>query len=80
MFLGRAEGVEGERRLGGGVAIIRQYLAARLIDRLHVAVAPVLLGGGEALFSGLDLPSLGYGVIEHVASENATHVVLEKQG
>lgn len=65
-------------RLGGGVATIRQYLKAQLIDEMHLAVSPVLLGRGEALFSGLDLASLGYKVTEHVATEAATHVVLSR--
>ena len=65
-------------KIGGGVATVRQYLEARVIDELHVAVAPILLGRGEALFSGIDLPSLGYRVTEHVASKHATHVVLTK--
>jgi dihydrofolate reductase len=65
-------------KIGGGVATVRQYLEARVIDELHVAVAPILLGRGEALFSGIDLPSLGYHVTEHVASKHATHVVLSK--
>jgi dihydrofolate reductase len=63
-------------RLGGGVATIRQYLRARLIDEMHLAVAPVLLGRGESLLAGLDLPQLGYRVTEHVATPAATHVVL----
>jgi dihydrofolate reductase len=67
-------------RLGGGVATIRQYLQARLIDELHLAIAPVLLGSGEHLFAGLDLPKLGYRVAERVATEGATHVVLVKVG
>ena len=67
-------------RLGGGVATIRQYLQAGLIDEMHLAVAPVFLGAGENLFAGLDLPKLGYQRIEHVSSPNATHVVLTKQG
>jgi dihydrofolate reductase len=67
-----------EIRIGGGVATIREYLEARLLDELHLAVSPVLLGRGENLFSGLDLPSLGYGVTEHVPTEHATHVVLGK--
>ena len=65
-------------RLGGGVATIQQYLRARLIDELHIAFAPVLLGSGEALFAGIDLPALGYEVTEHVATPAATHVVLTK--
>jgi dihydrofolate reductase len=67
-------------RLGGGVATIREYLQARLIDEMHLAVSPVFLGAGENLFAGLDLPKLGYERIEHVASPNATHVVLTKHG
>ena len=67
-------------RVGGGVATIRQYLRARLIDELHLAIAPLMLGSGEALFSGLDLPALGYTRTEHVPMPNATHVVLTKRG
>jgi dihydrofolate reductase len=66
-------------RLGGGVATIRQYLAAGLIDEMHLAIAPVLLGSGEALLTGLDLPKLGYRCTEHVPTAGATHVVLSKQ-
>jgi dihydrofolate reductase len=66
-------------RVGGGAATIRQYLSARLIDEMHFAMSPVLLGSGEAVFAGLDLPALGYHVTEHVASEKATHVVLSKK-
>jgi dihydrofolate reductase len=66
-------------RLGGGVATIRQYLSARLIDELHLAFAPVLLGAGEALFEGIDLPALGYEVTEHIATPDATHVVLTQK-
>jgi dihydrofolate reductase len=65
-------------RLGGGVSTIRQYLRARLIDELHLAVSPVLLGSGENLFADLDLPALGYRISEHVATPLATHVVLAK--
>jgi dihydrofolate reductase len=65
-------------RLGGGVATIRQYLGAGLVDELHLAIAPILLGSGERLFSGIDMPSLGYQCVEHVATPNATHVVLKK--
>ncbi len=67
-------------RLGGGVSTIRQYLQAVLIDELHVAASPVLLGSGENLFAGLDLPKLGYQSSEHVPTSNATHVVLTKRG
>jgi len=65
-------------RLGGGAATIRQYLRAKLIDQMHVAIAPVLLGSGEALLAGIDLPALGYRVGEHVATPNATHVVFTR--
>ncbi len=66
-------------RLGGGAATIRQYLVARLVDEMHVAVSPVLLGSGEPLLAGLDLPALGYEVTEHMASRKATHVVLARR-
>lgn len=65
-------------RLGGGVATIRQYLKADLIDEIHLAISPVLLGRGEHLLTGIDLLSLGYRCTEHAASEHATHVVLTR--
>ena len=65
-------------KIGGGVATVRQYLIAGVIDELHLAIAPVVLGRGEALFAGLDLPALGYSVTENVATEKATHVVLSR--
>jgi dihydrofolate reductase len=65
-------------RLGGGVATIREYLRARFVDELHVAIAPVLLGSGEPLFADIDLPRLGYRRTEHVATANAMHIVLTK--
>lgn len=65
-------------RLGGGVATIRQYLRAGLIDEMHLAISPVLLGAGENLFGGIDAAGLGYQCTEHVAGENATHVVLTR--
>ena len=67
-------------RIGGGAATIRQFLSAKLLDEIHLAVSPILLGAGESLFAGLDLSALGYRVTEHVPSEKATHVVLSKQG
>ena len=66
-------------RLGGGVATIRQYLRARLVDEMHLAISPVLLGAGEALLAGIDLLELGYQVSEHVATPAATHVVLTRR-
>jgi dihydrofolate reductase len=69
----------GDIRLGGGAATIRQYLVARLIDEMHLAISPVLLGSGEHLLSGLDLTKLGYEVTEHVPTEAATHVVVMKR-
>jgi dihydrofolate reductase len=78
--LAQARAAAGDRdiRVGGGVATIREYLAARAIDTLHLAVAPVLLGQGEALFAGLDLHALGYRVAEHVAGEGAVHLTIDR--
>jgi dihydrofolate reductase len=66
-------------RLGGGVATVREYLRARLIDELHVAVVPVVLGAGENLFSGLDLPALGYAGKDYVPGEKAAHFTLGRR-
>ena len=66
-------------RIGGGVATIRQYLTAGLIDEMHLAISPVLLGSGEHLLAGIDLPKLGYRCAEHVATPGATHVVLKRR-
>lgn len=65
-------------RLGGGVATIRQYLEAGLVDEMHIAISPILLGTGEQLLAGINLPALGYRRTEHVATEKAMHVVLAK--
>lgn len=62
----------------GGVETVRQYLRASLIDDLHFAFSPVVLGQGEALFTGIDLPTLGYRVTEHRSTELVTHVVLSR--
>lgn len=67
-------------RLGGGVATIRQYLQAGLIDTLHLVLRPVLLGTGEHLLGGIDMRALGYECTECVAGERATHVTLRKRG
>jgi dihydrofolate reductase len=66
-------------RLGGGVSTIRQYLQAALIDELHLAVRPVLLGTGEHLFGGIDASALGYECVKSVAGERATHVFLRRR-
>ncbi|MBX5225645.1 dihydrofolate reductase [Rhizobium sp. NLR9b] len=78
--LDQAKAAAGDKdvKIGGGVATVRQYLQAGLIDELHFAVSPVVLGKGEAMFAGIDLPALGFRVTEHVASEKATHLVLAK--
>lgn len=65
-------------RIGGGANTIQQFLRARLIDELHVAISPVLLGRGERLFAGVDMRGLGYAVAEVVGTESATHVVLRR--
>jgi dihydrofolate reductase len=65
-------------RIGGGAATIQQFLRAGLVDYMHLAVAPVLLGSGEQLFGNLDLPQLGYRCTERVCTPKATHVILTK--
>lgn len=67
-------------RVGGGVATIRQYLRARLIDHMEIAVSPVLLGKGEALLQDIDLVALGYELQRHASSENAMHLVIARKG
>ncbi len=66
-------------RLGGGAATIRQYLQERLVDEMHVAVAPILLGGGEPLFHGLDLRELGYECVDHASTKAATHYFIARR-
>jgi dihydrofolate reductase len=65
-------------RIGGGASTIRQFLKAGLVDEMHLALMPVLMGKGENLFSGLDLHELGFKCVERVPAEQATHVVLKK--
>jgi dihydrofolate reductase len=78
--LERARAAAGEKdiRLGGGVSAIRQYLQAKLVDQMHLAVEPMLLGSGEHLLTGLDLPALGYRCTESVAGEKAVHYIISR--
>jgi dihydrofolate reductase len=66
-------------RVGGGAATIRQYLSAGLIDEMHLAISPILLGSGEHLLEDIDMPKLGYHCTEHVPTPAATHIVLTKR-
>ena len=79
--LGRAREAAGGKdvRIGGGADTVNQYLRAGLIDELHIAISPVLLGRGERLFEGVDMRALGYECLQFVGSEKATHVVLARQ-
>ena len=76
----RAKEAAGDRdvRIGGGASTVRQYLEAQLIDEMHLAISPVVLGSGEPFFAGLDLPALGYRVSEQVPSGAAMHVVFTR--
>ena len=78
--LEQARAAAGDRdvKIGGGVSTVRQYLEAGLVDELHFAISPVVLGRGEAMFAGLDLHAMGFRVVEHAATELATHVVLAR--
>ena len=80
--LKQARAAAGDRdiQVGGGVATVRAYLQARLIDEMHLAIAPLLLGSGEHLLAGIDLPALGYKIAEHATTSAATHVVIKSQG
>ena len=77
----RARAAAGDKdiRIGGGATTIRQYLEADLIDEMHLAVSPVLLGRGEPLFAGIDLPAKGFTVTKRAAGENALHLILRKE-
>jgi dihydrofolate reductase len=79
--LARAKEAAGDKdvRIGGGVSTIRQYLEAKLIDDLHLAVSPVIMGSGELLYHGLDLRALGYEVVDHVAGERAMHTFVKRK-
>ncbi|HEX5123433.1 MAG TPA: dihydrofolate reductase family protein [Rhodanobacteraceae bacterium] len=79
--LAQAKAAAGGRdvRLGGGVETVREYLKARLVDEMHLAVRPVLLGAGENLMNGLDLRALDYAIDESIAGERATHMILRKR-
>src|SRR5262249_53081023 len=66
-------------RLGGGVATIRQYLRAGLVDEMHLAISPVLLGNGEHLLAGISANELGYECSGHVPTSRATHIVLTRR-
>ncbi len=74
----KAEAKGKDVRIGGGVAMVRQYLTAGQIDEVHLAMAPMFLGEGEHLFAGLNLHALGFASIQTVASEKATHVLIKR--
>ena len=74
----RAAAGDKDVKIGGGVDTVRQYLRAGLIDDMHLALAPVVLGQGEALFAGLDLRELGFRVVERATTDAATHLVLTR--
>jgi dihydrofolate reductase len=79
--LARARGAAGGKdiRVGGGVATVKEYLRARLIDELHIAVSPVFLGRGENLFAGIDWRELGYALVDRVATPGATHLTIRRK-
>jgi len=74
----KAAAGDADVRIGGGAATIRQYVEAGLVDDLHLAVRPVLLGQGEPLFQGIDWRARGYRCVEHIVGERATHMIIKK--
>jgi len=66
-------------RIGGGIFTIQQYLKNSLIDELHLAISPVLLGKGEHLLNTIDMLDLGYQCVEHVSTKKATHILIKKR-
>lgn len=79
LILARQAAGEKDVRVGGGVQVIQQYLQARLIDEMHIAISHVFLGRGEHLFSNVNLLELGYQCTECVSSEKATHLIIQRQ-
>ena len=75
--LAKAEARGKDIRLGGGVHTVRQYLSSKLVDEIHIAVSPALLGAGESLFHEINLPKLGYKCSTYVPSEKAAHIVFK---
>jgi dihydrofolate reductase len=65
-------------RLGGGAKTIRQYLSLKLVDEMHIALSPTLLGSGESLLHDINLPGLGYECVEFVSSDKAAHIVFKR--
>lgn len=78
LTLARAAAGSRDIRLGGGVATLRAALSRGLVDEMHLAISPILMGSGEALWPGLDLPALGYRLTETLTTPDATHLVLER--
>lgn len=80
LALQRARDAAGGRdvKIGGGVATVRQFICGGHVDEIHLAVAPIMLGQGEALFDGIDFRALGYRTTEHVPTGRATHIVLAR--
>jgi dihydrofolate reductase len=74
----RAAAGDADIKIGGGVETVRQFVLAGHVDEIHLAVAPVVFGQGEALFAGIDLRALGYRTVEHVPTERVTHIVLAR--
>lgn len=79
--LDKAKKAAGDKdiRIGGGVSTVRQYLQAGLIDEMHLPFSPIFLGSGEHLFSGIDLPSLGFTEVKTTFGKRAAHVLLKKK-
>ena len=78
MRLAKAAAGDKDVRVGGGVQTVRHYLTTGAIDEMHVAVSPILIGKGEELWAGLDLPALGYKVAEATQGEGATHLIINR--
>jgi len=66
-------------RIGGGASTVSQYLAAGLVDELHLVLVPILLGSGERIFAGLDAISDSYEVAEYIPSKSVAHVRIVKK-
>jgi dihydrofolate reductase len=76
----RAAAGDKDIRIGGGTATVRQFLEARLIDEMHIALRPIFMGAGENLWQGLDMSALGYECAEQVVGERAVHLFVRRKG